>query len=87
MERLIRLLGMKYPIHQVVILGFTDSDGKEEANTVLSVKRANSVVDILKQSQVAAQAAGLGESLPVDTNETEPGKAKNRRAEIWVVKP
>jgi outer membrane protein OmpA-like peptidoglycan-associated protein len=87
MERLIRLLGMKYPTHQVVILGFTDSDGKEDANTILSVKRANSVVDILKQSQVAAQPAGLGESLPVDTNETELGKAKNRRAEIWVVKP
>jgi outer membrane protein OmpA-like peptidoglycan-associated protein len=87
MERLPRYVSEKFPTHKVVILGFTDSDGGPGINVPLSIKRADTVVSEIRRSNVDAYAAGLGEAFPVDTNATELGKARNRRAEIWVVKP
>ena len=77
----------KYPNHVVVILGFTDSDGGPGINRPLSVRRAETVAAELRRSKVDARAEGLGDSFPIDTNGTDAGKARNRRAEVWVVKP
>ncbi|RYD76202.1 MAG: OmpA family protein, partial [Verrucomicrobiaceae bacterium] len=73
--------------HKVVILGFTDSDGGPDINMPLSKDRAEAVSTELRRSKVDARSAGLGPVFPVDTNTTEAGKAKNRRAEVWVVRP
>ena len=87
LERLPRFVFEKYPNHKVVILGFTDSDGGPNINMPLSKNRAEAVSEELRRSKVDARSAGLGPVFPVDTNITEAGKAKNRRAEVWAVRP
>jgi chemotaxis protein MotB len=74
---------------QVLIEGHTDNDPyKGETlldNWDLSVKRATAIVRILKEKGVnptQITAAGRGEFVPVDSNKTSAGKAKNRRIEI-----
>gem|GEM_PF-2566186 len=86
LERLPRFVFEKYSTHKVVILGFTDSDGGVEINMPLSKDRAETVATELRRSKVDARSAGLGPVFPVDSNTTDSGKAKNRRAEIWVVR-
>ncbi|WP_295432186.1 OmpA family protein [uncultured Thiodictyon sp.] len=73
--------------HKVVILGFTDAIGSEQQNFLLSVERARQVAERLATLGVQAVTTGLGEELPVDTNDTDAGRARNRRAEVWVVSP
>jgi outer membrane protein OmpA-like peptidoglycan-associated protein len=87
LERLPRFVANNYPDYKVVILGFTDSDGGPEINMPLSKNRAEEVANELRRSKVDTRSGGLGTAFPVDTNETDAGKAKNRRAEIWVAKP
>ena len=87
LERITRTAAADYPKHSVVILGFTDSSGGPATNQPLSVKRAESVASQLRSSKVDARPNGLGDLYPIDSNETEAGKARNRRAEVWVVKP
>ena len=87
LERLPRFVAQSFPGYKVVILGFTDSDGGPEINMPLSRDRAEAVAADLRKSKVDTRSGGLGVGFPVDTNETESGKAKNRRAEVWVAKP
>jgi len=87
LERITRTAASDYPKHTVVILGFTDSSGGASINQPLSIKRAQSVATELQRSKVDTRSNGLGDLFPIDTNETEVGKARNRRAEVWVVKP
>lgn len=87
LERLPRFVASNYPEYKVVILGFTDSDGGPEINMPLSKNRAEEVAKELRRSKVDTRSGGLGPAFPVDTNESDAGKAKNRRAEVWVAKP
>jgi phosphate transport system substrate-binding protein len=87
LERITRTAASDYPKHTVVILGFTDSSGGPTINQPLSVKRSESVAAELRRSKVDTRSNGLGDLFPIDTNDTEAGKARNRRAEVWVVKP
>lgn len=87
LERLPRFVAKSYPDYKVIILGFTDSDGGPEINMPLSKDRAEEVAKELRRSKLDTRSGGLGPAFPVDTNETEAGKAKNRRAEVWVAKP
>lgn len=87
LERLPRYVASNYPTHKVVILGFTDSTGGPNINVPLSKKRSHSVAAELRSSGVDSHSSGLGASLPVASNDFDSGKAKNRRAEVWVVKP
>lgn len=72
----------------VNVAGYTDSIGSDSYNMNLSVERANSVAQYLQSRGVSAQrlnSKGYGESNPVDTNDTEAGRANNRRVEITLV--
>jgi outer membrane protein W len=65
--------------------GHTDSVGDEAYNMKLSERRAQAVVDYLASKGVAQgriKAIGMGESKPIATNETEAGRAENRRVTI-----
>lgn len=77
-----------YPHHKVIVRGHTDSVGKQEANQVLSEKRARKVREYLVAYQdiqpTRVTAEGVGPSQPVATNATEAGRALNRRVEIAV---
>lgn len=78
------------PTINVLIEGHTDDDpynagGAIEDNWDLSVKRATAIVRILQSQKVSPKqitAAGRSEYIPVGSNETSAGKAKNRRIEI-----
>lgn len=77
------------PTVEIEIAGHTDSKGSDEYNQKLSQGRTQAVVDYLISQGISARrllATGYGESKPVDTNETEEGRAKNRRVEFTVLK-
>lgn len=67
----------------LTIEGHTDSDGSSEYNETLSQRRADRVKTALVEQYNAPEnritAIGYGESRPVATNETNAGKAQNRR--------
>ncbi|WP_394688615.1 OmpA family protein [Hoeflea sp.] len=70
------------------ISGHTDADGAESANQTLSERRAEAVVAHMIAAGVRPDsmiAIGYGESRPVADNETDTGKAANRRIEFRVV--
>jgi outer membrane protein OmpA-like peptidoglycan-associated protein len=72
-------------VKKVVVEGHTDNKGKPEANKALSQKRAESVVAYLvKQGVEPARlsAAGYGQEKPIASNDTEPGRAENRRVDF-----
>lgn len=77
----------KYPDTDILIQGHTDDRGAEEYNLNLSNQRANNVKDYLVAQGVDSNrlsSEGLGEGMPVETNETEAGRAQNRRVEIAI---
>lgn len=79
---------VQYPATRVEITGHADSRGDEQYNLELSHQRALSVGNYLASRGVAASriyAYGAGESQPVTTNDTEVGRARNRRVEILLI--
>jgi len=73
------------PTLKVYVVGHTDNVGSLESNLKLSSDRAASVVKALIERGVAAsrlKSAGAGPYSPVDSNDTDEGKAKNRRVEF-----
>jgi OOP family OmpA-OmpF porin len=72
----------------VEVAGHTDSIGSEAYNQGLSERRANAVQDYLVSKGVRASrltAKGYGESMPVASNDTDEGRAENRRVELIVL--
>lgn len=70
------------------VLGHTDSTGSDSYNQTLSVNRAQAVASYLSSRGVASARMGVrgfGESAPIASNDTEMGRAQNRRVEIKVV--
>ena len=71
-----------------IIIGHTDSTGKAEYNMGLSKRRAQAVADYLVSTGVDARklrVAGRGKNDPIASNDTEEGRAQNRRVDIIVV--
>jgi OmpA-OmpF porin, OOP family len=74
---------------EIEISGHTDSKGSDDYNNNLSQGRSQSVVDYLITQGIDTErltAHGYGESKPVDTNDSEEGRANNRRVEFTIVK-
>ncbi|RYF54770.1 MAG: OmpA family protein [Comamonadaceae bacterium] len=72
---------------EVRIIGHTDSTGSDAVNNPLSVERAASTRDYLVSRGVRTQAIqidGRGSREPVANNNTDAGRAQNRRVEIYV---
>ncbi len=80
-------------VDSIVISGHTDSTGSDQSNRVLSTDRANAVLSWLlegkngKLNRYARYfcAAGYGETRPVASNNTDAGRAANRRIEISII--
>jgi outer membrane protein OmpA-like peptidoglycan-associated protein len=79
----------KYPDARVKLEGHTDSKGSEDYNQRLSERRATAVEQyIVKEGGTKASkisSTGYGELKPVDTNNTDEGRAKNRRVEVLII--
>lgn len=84
-ERLRATIVKDFPKADVVVIGFTDNVGSEAIDTKLSLQRAVRITDELNKSNLSAKPAGFGRQTPVGDNTTEEGRARNRRAEVWVV--
>lgn len=71
----------------IKVVGHTDSVGSDAYNQALSERRASSVAEYLLSQGVAPNkvtSEGKGESQPIADNETEAGRAKNRRVDLHV---
>lgn len=87
LDGLIRILTENASM-KIEIRGHTDNVGSDASNQALSENRAKAVVDYLVSKGIATDRLvfkGFGESTPVATNETEEGKALNRRVEFRIV--
>jgi outer membrane protein OmpA-like peptidoglycan-associated protein len=77
------------PTVEIEISGHTDSKGADEYNLNLSQGRSETVVNYLIDKGINASRLtphGYGEEKPIDTNETDAGRANNRRVEFTVLK-
>jgi outer membrane protein OmpA-like peptidoglycan-associated protein len=87
LDKLVALM-QDNPTMVAEISGHTDNVGSDAANQQLSENRARSVVEYLVQHGVQAQrlkAKGYGETKAIDSNDTEEGRAQNRRTELKVI--
>ncbi len=78
----------EYGQTRIEVTGHTDSVGSDSANQSLSQNRANSVAGYLGSRGVSNSrmiVSGAGESRPVASNDTDTGRAENRRVEITLV--
>ncbi|MDE2061350.1 MAG: OmpA family protein [Bradyrhizobium sp.] len=78
---------LRCPTANIEVAGHTDSDGDSAANQALSEKRAQAVVDYLVKAGLPASrftAVGYGSTQPIAANDSEEGKARNRRIEFIV---
>ena len=90
-QRLARYLQKNRTPPQVLLAGFTDDIGSASANLELARKRADAVrreLVALGAQRYArdVQVDGFGKVLPVACNDTELGRQKNRRVEVFVVR-
>jgi OOP family OmpA-OmpF porin len=77
-----------FPDATITVEGHTDSYGSDKQNWQLSYDRAENVmlyiVENMDMDKSRIEAIGFGESRPIATNETEQGRAKNRRIAVVI---
>src|SRR6195256_4747823 len=86
LDRLIET-ALRCPTVNIGIAGHTDADGEDGFNQTLSEKRAQAVADYLVKAGLPASrftAMGYGSTQPVAANDTDEGKAQNRRIDFMV---
>ncbi len=79
---------LAFPEARVQVRAHTDSEGPADVNLGLSARRAESVVAYLQEKgigELQLETLGLGESQPIDTNDTEEGRKRNRRVELMTL--
>jgi outer membrane protein OmpA-like peptidoglycan-associated protein len=84
----VTLVLKEYEKTVVEVAGHTDSTGSDQLNQSLSERRAQAVANYLATHGVKSQrliTIGAGETHPVASNDTEQGKAANRRVELTIV--
>jgi len=86
LDRLIET-ALRCPSTNIEIAGHTDGDGGDELNQALSERRAQAVMEYLVKAGLPADrftATGYGSTQPVASNDTDEGKAQNRRIDFLV---
>jgi OmpA-OmpF porin, OOP family len=84
LDRLIET-ALRCPTVNIEISGHTDSDGEEATNQTLSEKRAQAVTDYMVRAGLPANRflpVGYGSTQPIAGNDTDEGKAQNRRIDF-----
>src|SRR5262249_40373514 len=86
-DRLIAFLGT-IGSPKISLLGFADSDGSPTQNLSLAMQRAQKVDgELAARGLRTSRVAALGQEMPISSNETEAGREKNRRVEVWLEAP
>ena len=88
LNEIVGILSRHSEIEVVHIEGYTDNQGAAETNKKLSQDRANAVRSYLIQKGVEPErlvAIGYGEEKPIDSNDTEKGRANNRRVVFSII--
>jgi outer membrane protein OmpA-like peptidoglycan-associated protein len=78
---------VRYNKTTLTVVGHTDNVGTNTYNQALSERRARSVASYLESKRVNSMrlaTAGKGETLPLSSNASEPGRQANRRVEIYL---
>ena len=77
----------EYEGTDVLVVGHTDSTGDADYNQALSERRADAARNYLVGAGLESDrvtAMGMGETEPIDTNDTEAGRQENRRVEVAI---
>ena len=77
----------KYPDTNIEVLGHTDNKGTDDYNQGLSERRATATATYLRTQNITSariSTRGMGESDPKVTNDTDAGRADNRRVEFVI---
>lgn len=90
-DELLRVVGLMYanPTMAVEISAHTDDVGSASYNKLLSERRAKSVVEFLQENEIVGERfspVGYGEDQPLVANDTDEGRAKNRRVVLKILK-
>ena len=75
-------------LSKLELIGHTDDWGSHQYNEALSEKRSNAVAELLQDLGVPENLIVInfhGETLPIRNNNTEPGRARNRRVELLLI--
>lgn len=86
LNKLVTVLN-KYPDTNIEVQGHTDSIGSDTYNMTLSEKRAGTVANYLQAKGIAGNritTKGFGKTAPVASNDTEEGRAQNRRVNFLI---
>lgn len=93
-DMVVRLRDNQFEGLEVLLVGFADNIGDPVQNTALAQRRAEAVQQVLETeladlSYAAPRIRSLsfGEQMPLDCNDTQDGRASNRRVEVWVRVP
>jgi outer membrane protein OmpA-like peptidoglycan-associated protein/tetratricopeptide (TPR) repeat protein len=87
LQKLIEFLQLNKTV-RIEISGYTDDVGNQQANVVLSEKRANSVYQYLSANGIVATRLvykGYGEAQPIAPNTSDDNRALNRRTEFMII--
>lgn len=85
LQRLVTFME-QHPGRRLALLGFSDSVGAKLKNQSLSLKRAKSVeLELTSRGIPVMSVEGFGEALPIANNNTEAGRKRNRRVEVWLL--
>lgn len=86
LDKLVNIL-KEYPDTNIEVQGHTDSKGSDSYNQGLSERRANAVATYLRNRGISSSritTKGYGETAPVASNDTEEGRAQNRRVNFLI---
>lgn len=78
-----------YPDIDLEVLGHTDSNGSDDYNWTLAIRRSSAVMKYLEKQGIESSRfafKGFGERQPAETNATDNGRAVNRRVEFRIIK-
>ena len=86
LDRLVELLAdPNYQQRSLLLFGFSDDAGGAKKNLALSKDRARTIADQLQMRGIKPLVVkGFGKAMPIASNNTENGREKNRRVEIWL---
>jgi outer membrane protein OmpA-like peptidoglycan-associated protein len=85
LDRIVEFMSLKKKT-RIQIAGHTDNAGNKKSNKTLSQNRARACRDYLISKGIEAsriEAVGYGDERPIEPNDSEEGRAKNRRIEAW----